>query len=272
MDDEFVADSEGEGDLAYSPLKVVSQATDATFDDIFAPRAQPSAKAYSLSSISQYPSTVNATATQALDSPIVEFTATTGASSLKKRVGRPKAPIIDLSDLDDDEPSLPKIRKNKNASPKKKEKQDKKGKKPRKKSVDDDDFSIIGSEENAPLKATKKRKSVAKQRIEDEEDSTYETFNLPSRPSKKRKSPDEDVPPVEKPTKKRKKNSPAVEEEDEQDQVWPAKKQKRGRKAVLDDDESPDELLLTNDTPLSPKKGKQGLQVPLLRILIRRRE
>ena len=190
MDEEFVADSEGESGLALSPALSPLKVIDASFDTLHARNgvlfihiefqhlsfhlAQPSAKSYSPSSISQYPSTINPTAVPLLDSPIVEFTASTrpltyGKPVPKKTVNR--VPVIELSDFDDDPPPKPIARKPKAALSKKSAKEGKKGKKVAESSImnDDDDFSAIEFGEVMPV--PKKRKSIVKKKLDDDEGS-----------------------------------------------------------------------------------------------------
>jgi hypothetical protein len=84
----------------------------------------------------------------------------------------------------------------------------------------------------------------------------------PKASSRKRKSPDNDIPPVGKPSKKRKKDSPPIEDVGDKVEDYSARKTPKGRRLVhVSDEESADELLLTTDTPVEAKKFKVNLQL-----------
>jgi hypothetical protein len=85
-------------------------------------------------------------------------------------------------------------------------------------------------------------------------------LEAPKVSSKKRKSPENDIPPVGKPSKKRKKNSPPIEDVGDEAEDFSTRKTFKGRRLVhVSDEESADELLLTADTPVQAKKFKVNL-------------
>lgn len=87
-------------------------------------------------------------------------------------------------------------------------------------------------------------------------------LEAPKLSSKKRKSPDNDIPPAGKPSKKRKKNSPPIEDVGDEVEDYSTRKTQKGRRLVhVSDEESADELLLTMDTPIEAKKFKVNLSL-----------
>ena len=125
MDGDYVEDSEGEGGLDFSPSGYGQPvALDASFpslqgQDTFSlflkiyrnsrlRVVHPGPKSYSPSTISEFPSTLQATGMQSFDSPIVEFTATTHSSTAKKLPfkKRPKSSAVEIIDLSDDEDEI----------------------------------------------------------------------------------------------------------------------------------------------------------------------